>query len=619
MKKLFTLVCLTLAGMLASVASAAPITVTFNVDNPEHVLLEIEYAEQPLSAGDNAITFDAYSSVQISGKNGAVLESVTEENGLYSPSIWDNKVSMYPGATLDGARFIIVTKGSEDVRTASVAVKVDDASAVKAVFDETSFEAVLSDGENIVKYDPEKEKTLKIYSSVSAQVPLYSVTVEGATTGAVSRRGNVYFVSLPCDGTVNIASRFPEKDCMVAFSFADDGAAFVKKVTLNTADGEELDISEGSATVSAGSVLYIHGDNENYLLTSYKVDGYDADFTTPQRLIVRDADVNVSIAAVRYRRYSVTVTVDNPEALTARHGSTLYPGAVIDLKTGANTVEVTENMNSLLFEPSDSRNYKIASASVNGIAVEPNYDGKVQIADLADGDKIIVTTEAIVRNLHAVVYLDNAAENLWTLKDAFGNEIELTTGYNHLMLCAEDNPLTLCDGYGMPYVYANDEPVASNGSFFSKSYKFSLSEGGVAKIYVDTDDEPAFHALTFSEEGFDAVDVLADEIRPVTDRAGYEVLAGTKVEITPKEGNSVSVRLDDTDLESADGKYSFVVSGPHNIVLTREGTSGITGIEAPAAAPAAIYNLQGMRIKAASTADLPAGLYIIDGVKTLVK
>lgn len=619
MKKLYTLVCLTLAGLLASVASAAPITVTFNVDNPDRVCLEIEYAEQPLVTGDNAITFDAYSSVQITTKNGAVLESVTEENGLYSPSIWDNKVSMYPGANLDGARFIIVTKGSEDVRTASLSVDVDKASAIKAVFDETSYEASLADGLNTVKYDPEKEKTLKIYSSVSAQVPLYSVTLDGATTGEVSQKGNVYYVSLPCDGTVVIRSQFPDKDCKVSFNFSDDGEGFVTKVTGDTPDGESLDISTGEVVVSAGRVLYIHGDNENFLLTSYKVDGYDANFSSPQRLIVRDADVNVSISAVRYRRFPVTITVDNPSAISARHGSTLYPGAEIDLVAGENTVEINENRNSLLFEASDPHEFKIVSATVNGIAVEPNYDGKVQIADLAEGDVISISTAAIVRDIHAVVYLDNADENLWTLKDAFGNAIELSTGYNHLMLCAEDNPLSLCDGYGMPYVYANDEPVASSGSFFSKSYKFNLSEGGVAKIYVDCDDEPAFHALTFSEEGFEAVDVLADEITPITDRAGYEVLAGTKVEITPKEGNTVSVRLDGNDLESTDGKYVFTVSGPHNIELTREGTSGIEGIEATTKPAGVIYNLQGMRIKAAGTADLPAGLYIIDGVKTLVK
>ncbi len=169
MKKFYTLLCLALTGLLAFSASAAQITINFNVDDPARVAIEIEYeAIQGLVAGDNPLTFDAYSTVKISAVNGATLESVTEENGLYTPYISGNSTTMYPGANLDGARVLIATKGSEDVRTASLKLDVDKASAIKAVFDETSYEPVLSDGANTVKYDPVKEKTLKIYSSVSA-------------------------------------------------------------------------------------------------------------------------------------------------------------------------------------------------------------------------------------------------------------------------------------------------------------------------------------------------------------------------------------------------------------------------------------------------------------------
>lgn len=218
-------------------------------------------------------------------------------------------------------------------------------------------------------------------------------------------------------------------------------------------------------------------------------------------------------------------------------------------------------------------------------------------------------------------HLDSAPENLWTLKDNSGNEIVLETGYNHIMLCTEDNPFSLAGGYGMPYVYVNDEPVAVSGSFFSKSYKFNLAEGSVAKIYVDADDEPQYHALSFSDPGFDTVDVLADEICPITDRVGYEVLAGTKIDLTPKAGKKVTVKVDDNELDADDtGKYSFIVSAPHKIDIAEASTSGIGSIEAEEiSSEATIYNLQGMRLRSTDTRQLPAGLYIINGQKTLIK
>lgn len=620
MKKFYTLLCLALTGLLAFSASAAQITINFNVDDPARVAIEIEYeAVQGLVAGDNPLTFDAYSTVKISAVNGATLESVTEENGLYTPYISGNSTTMYPGANLDGARFLIVTKGSEDVRTASLKLDVDKASAIKAVFDETSYEPELSDGANTVKYDPVKEKTLKIYSSVSAQMPLYSVTLEGATTGSLSQRGNVWFLALPTDGTLSVKSQFPDKDCTVSFAFSEGAEGFVKKVTKDSADGETVEIKDGKAVVKAGSVLFIHGDTDNFLLSEYTVDGDQLDFSSPQRLLVKDADIALSFTARAYAAFTATVTVENPEAILARYGSNMTPGATIELIPGDNTVNLNENRNSLLFVPADAHDFRILSATLNGDPVEPNYSGHIQMSDLRAGDKIVLTTETIVRDINAVVYLDNADENMWTLKDAFGKEIQLSTGYNHLKICAEDNPLSLCEGYGMPYVYANDEPVASSGSFFSKAYKFSLAEGGVAKIYVDTDDEPAFHALSFKGEAFADVDVLLDEITPLTQALGYEVLVGTKVEIAPKDGKKITAKLDDTDLEPADGKYSFIVSGPHTITLQPDGSTGIDSIDATVPAERVIYNLQGIRVKASDASALPAGLYIVDGVKTLVK
>lgn len=614
MKKFYIFLCLSMIGLVSFVASAAKITL--NIDDPSRIALSVDYEPYAgeLVAGDNEIE-SFY--ISIEATEGNILEEVIWEGGSYSITVEGNKASF--GTYSEGAKYYVKTSTADAYYTASVNVSVDVASAVTVAFDESKREVALTDGDNTIKYNPEKEKTLKIYSSVSAQVPLYMVTVGDGTEG-IDQKGNVYYIAMPCDETVNITSRFPDKECTVTFDFDEVSKDYVTKVTKDSTSGEELDISGGSVVVNAGTVLYIHANTDDYLLDKYLVDGIESDFSSPQRLIVRDADINISIRAVKYQEFNISLNVNIPAAITARYGSNLYPGDVIELTAGENIVTMNENRNSLLITPLDKVNYKIESATVNGNAVTPNYSGNYQFADLVANDKIEITVSEIVRDINAVIYLDNADANMWTLKDASGNEIELVTGYNHIKICAEDNPFSLA-GYSSrtPYVYANDEQITATGSLFSKSFKFSLSEGSVAKIFVSASAEPEYYELTFSEGGFDAVDVLADEIRPVTSRVGFETLADTKIELTPKENKSVKVSLDGTPLEAADGKYTFTVSKAHNIDITLEGSSGIDNIDCEEAAPVVIYNLQGIRMDVSDVNALPAGLYIVNGVKTLVK
>lgn len=613
MKKLYTLLCLSLIGMASFVASAAKITL--NIDDPSRITLSVNdepYTGQ-LVPGDNE--FDSFY-ISIEATEGNILEEVIWEGGYYDIPVEGNKASF--STFTSGAKYYIKTNTAEAYFSASVNVNVDDASAVRVTFDESKREVALNNGDNTIKYNPEKEKTLKIYSSVSAQVPLYKVTVGDATEG-IDQKGNVYFITMPCEETINITSHFPDKECTVTFVFDEVSKDYVTKVTKDTSDGESVDISTGKAVVNAGTILYIHANTEDYLLDTYTVDGIEEDFSSPQRLIVRDADITVAFKVIKYKQFNVTVNVNNPSALEARYGSTLYPGDIIELNEGDNTVVMNENRNSLLFAPADNVKYKIASATKNGEPVEPNYSGKVQIPDLAENDKIVITMAEIMRDTHAVIYLNNAGANMWDLEDASGNTIELATGYNHIYICSDDNPFSLSGGYGTPYVYANDEAISATGSLFSKSYKFNLSEGSVAKIFVGVYSEPSYYTLTFSEEGFDAVDVIADEIRPVASRLGFETLEGTKIEITPRAGKNVSVAVDGEPVEAADGKYTFSVSAAHNIDITSGGSSGIDNIDCETPARNVIYNLQGVRIDASDIDALPAGLYIVNGVKTLVK
>lgn len=616
MKKFYSIISLMLVAALSFTASAA--NIILNIDRPERINLEVNYEpwSGELVAGDNPIANSNI--IKISAKEGYILESVDWNPGYYDLPIENNSV-LIPTYT-NNATYYVRTKDANEARSGVVVLDVDRASAVHVSVDETSRDIVLADGVNNVEYDPEMEKTLKIYSSVTTQMPLYSVTVEGGSASNLRVSGNVYFLTLPCSGTVKIQSQYPDTEQNVKFVYSSGAEGFIKKVTLETTNGPELDFSSGSLTVNAGTVLYIHGNEDDYSLLSYEVNDDMYTFMSPMRLIVLDEDLTVKISAVKYPEFKITINVNEPSYLLARYGSTMYPGDAFSLEPGLNTVTLNSNKNSLLFDASDRSKYRIASASLNKALIgddEYAYDGKLQIPDLKEGDRIDLVMEAITREYNAVVYIDNAEATTRKFTSALGLEYALATGYNHIQFCANDVPFKLSAAEGTAYVYVNDESalVAGDGSFH-----FSLAENAVAKIYVDSKGEPQFYMPSFSQDGFDKVVVTADEIRTVTQRAGYEYLQGTKLEIAPKSGITLKVKLDGSDLTAdADGKYSFSVSANHNIELEAEGEVGIANIDASKPAANVIYNLQGMRVEAESIESLPAGLYIINGNKTLVK
>ncbi|MDE6311089.1 MAG: hypothetical protein K2L96_04645 [Muribaculaceae bacterium] len=614
MKKVYTFLVMLVALLVPTSALAA--NITLNIDDPSRVSVLINENPYPyITAGDNAIS--GCFKVTLTATEGNVLKAVNWVGGYYDIPVENNSANF--GTFSDGAKYYVITESAAVAQKAVVKMDVDVASAVKVSVSETSRNIELKDGLNEVSYDPDTEKTLKIYSAVTTQLPLYSVTVDGTATKLTETNG-VYFLTLPCEGTVKIQSQYPAQERKINFTFSDTAVGFLTKVTKGTSsDGEEVPVVDGVATVNAGTIVYLHGNTEDYYVVTYQVDGSTLDFSTPQRLIVKDEDVNVYIDANEYAEFTVTLTIQHPEAVTARYGSVMYPGSQFELVAGENTVLLNENKTSIVLTPTGANDTNVVSVTHNGEDIEANYNGLYQIADLRMGDKIVVETTGLVRDQHAVVYLDNEDENLWTLKSARGNEIALHSGYNHLQVCAQDSPFSLEDGYGTVYVYVNDEPVVANGSFF-KSFSFTLADGSVAKIYVDSEDEPAFHALSFTQEHFNSVEIKADEITSVPRHTGYEVLAGTKIDIAPRTDIRInSVKVDGTSLEAdAEGNYSFAVSAPHNVELDVEPISGIQAVDSTPAA-GVIYNMQGIRVQGSDVKSLPAGLYIVDGQKVLVK
>lgn len=411
MRKLYLSLCMLLAGMCPLLANA--FTITFNVDHPENVCLEIYYEEQQLNeGGDNTFLFTgSFTPISISGKNGCkVTVKGPDGNDIEETGVFFSNEQKYGGKNIT-----ITSQKPEEYRTESVKVNIDKASAVKISANKepnnVSYYPELTDGDNTIYYEPGVDKMLRIYSSVSTQVPLYSVTVENGTTEAI-RTNFVYDVALPCDGDVVVKGVFPDKECTVTLNYGEGIEGFVDKITKDTATGEDIDFSAGSFKVNAGTVLYIHGNTNEYLLESYKVDDAIVSFNTPQRLVVIDKDINVSFAGRKYNKFNVNITVDNPAYVVAKVGTSLNPGAVIALEKGKNVIPFSENDPNVFFTSSNNHDYKITAITYNGENIMADYSGAFKIQGLKADDKIEIATAEIVRDLEAVVYENSTIYNI---------------------------------------------------------------------------------------------------------------------------------------------------------------------------------------------------------------
>ena len=118
--------------------------------------------------------------------------------------------------------------------------------------------------------------------------------------------------------------------------------------------------------------------------------------------------------------------------------------------------------------------------------------------------------------------------------------------------------------------------------------------------------------------------MTVDRISPVTDWSeGISCFNGTEVAIAASledPDKTVVVTLNDEPLVAGeDGKYVFVVENVTNSVSITTTTSGVKSmISDKTVSP--VFNLQGIRVANSDDLNnLPAGVYVVDGKKVVVK
>lgn len=614
MKKIYSLMLLAVVSMVTFVANA--FTITANIDDPSRVTVNVNYQQQTVVAGDNTFEVSDGGSIQFIATEGNILTSVMK-NGTTPENISSmNQCTIYLNATdHTNAKWTVTSSSLEAARTASVKVTVDEASKVTMRTSGTYTKIDLKDGENVVKFVPEKETPISI-SSNDYNKPLYSVKKNGV---AMTAEWGTYNVAIADGDNIEIAANYPDIDCPVKFNLSEKAAGFITKVTVN--DTEVTNYADANFSVKAGSAVTITGNTTDYKVDAFKVNGSTYSFYGSYTFTVV-GETTVDIDAHKYSTLKVAVDIDNVDNVTVYKGYSYY-GQKFDVKNGKNELEVLETSPVIAFK-ANSGCYLVSVNDGTNEYVTSGSNSEVSVT-ATDGMSITVKTGAIVRDKKTVLYIDDksAATQYFSFIRQDRSNVDVASGYNVIDFYAGDAPFGL-SFYGAEYknVYKNEEVLAPMYEG-SSSFEFKAEDGDVFKVYFTKN--PAKVKATFNVTGDKSnLVVVKDRITNIADFSnGVSCLEDTEFTLSAKEGNSIkSVKVGGTAVSAQeDGSYVVKVSADSEIAVELANTVGVEGIGADKAADNNVYNINGVLVIKNATPDqienLDKGFYIINGKKVI--
>ncbi len=609
----------TLLALVAFLPFAATAQLRVDVDNIDNVEFDLNGTAPSFSLEDGKylIEMNGERNLRIIAKKDVLFTEVTMVDDWYQEeNDWSNRVDILADGRYcvdlyssfpEDEWFRIRTSASTDARSAACTVNIDEPSRVLL---KRKGEVVdLVPGANTVKFDRNTEAEIEIEP---VGKPLYRVT-KGDTEIKTDYR---YIIPVTDGDVINIEANYPDTPCAVKFVLIGNGASdFITEVDV---DGRpEFNWRDKDFTVKCGTELKLKGNTNEYEVLSFTINGKSAMFSNPTTiLITEDADLIFQVR--KYASFLMTINVDDPSHVTAYRGHVGNNDPFV-LEAGDNVVEVTRNTPIVSFVPAEG--YYIETLVVNDdeYADDELNVIPVRVGMLTDDDVIALTTKAIVRDLKAMIYIENleASADYFTLKRSDLSVVEgLHEGYNELAFYTRDNLFRFETGGPVDaHFYVNgqvQEPAP--GGF---TYTPELTDGDVVKVYFG--DEPATHTVTFNvpESLVDGVNVVTDHTTPVSALSDLSVLHNSHIMISLPKDADATVRLDNKALEpDAKGTYSFAAVNDHVVHIDASST-GIEDVTAPAA-DARVYNLQGIPV-ATSDQPLPAGVYIIGGKKVMIK
>ena len=567
---------------------------------------------------------NGYNPVTISSdiENLAIRKVVADNGHEHLPNY--GTVSIYSSEYSESTHFTIETYNPDEARTASMTVKVNG-SADNVVLSRSDNTVVTlnSNGETIVKFDPENETEFTIRSD-NYNKPIYQVKQNDERVDASY---GTYYITVNDGDVLEITPDFPDVDVPVTFIFTNEGTQDV--ISYITVDNENIENwKEEDFSVKMGSQLYVRLNSDDYDITEWKVNdvtqssysySYSSTITSEEPLVF-------VITATKKASKNITVHCDEYENVVV-YGFNQYYSQIASYELIGKDTQIEVSAAASYVQIKAVEDWIISYIEdANGTV----YDANSYIL-ASEGLELFVGAKAIERDRNLIVYV-GGEETDWTYrgitlssdnydirKEYSSYDETLPLGYTNIPFGDFDCPIQV-SGYVGPYydnpiIYLNNEQCVFNTSSWRyEGLDGELQDGDVLKMFPA---EPATYDVTYSIEAEVDVEVVHDHSHAIAVDAAvvHNVLEGTEVWIKAVDEIVVTVNGEDITANE-EGVYTFAINEDATVKVISNIANGILDLNAKVAGNADIYNLQGIRVGRVSDASrLPAGVYIINGQK----
>ena len=631
MKKIYSFFAVALIALFSFSANAT-ISITVNLDNADAVTVTTSGAnygdpevEVPVETGDNVFTSEddtAYIRYNIIPKDGYAITSIVDENGTALSGFYGGTAYVYLYSYYSGKHWYVSTMNLEEARTASFTMTVDDPSLVTATLSGTKSRLDVQEGTVTYKFAPDVENVLTLFSQGDKNI--YSITKNDEPIPVDS-----YSVQIPLEDGCNIVvqAQWPDIPCSVSLQY--DHEATPNLITGAAVNYENVDLVDDSFSCQLGDEVAVYMNSNDYNVTGIKINGEEQNmsyFYGNLYFTVSQEENVVEITAAPYGTITAIVNVTCKDAFSV-YKQYQSPENLVEIVEGENIIELSQKNNSISY--SVNPGYELVSATKTEGDLDPiDISNSPYIYDITDGMVINLVGQAEVLDSHAVIWVDDmsAANYYFSFENAkrFNYATSMENGYTEFDFSENSyNPFGL--GWAgdniQKFVFLNGEaknPNYEGGSFWN----LTIADGDVVKAFVAA--EPVNCTVSIDAEEGVATEVTVDRISPVTDWSeGISCFNGTEVAIAASledPDKTVVVTLNDESLVAGeDGKYVFVVENVTNSVSITTTTSGVKSmISDKTVSP--VFNLQGIRVANSDDLNnLPAGVYVVDGKKVVVK
>ena len=631
MKKIYSFFAVALIALFSFSANAT-ISITVNLDNADAVTVTTSGAnygdpevEVPVETGDNVFTSEddtAYIRYNIIPKDGYAITSIVDENGTALSGFYGGTAYVYLYSYYSGKHWYVSTMNLEEARTASFTMTVDDPTLVTATLSGTKSRLDVQEGTVTYKFAPDVENVLTLFSQGDKNI--YSITKNDEPIPVDS-----YSVQIPLEDGCNIVvqAQWPDIPCSVSLQY--DHEATPNLITGAAVNYENVDLVDDSFSCQLGDEVAVYMNSNDYNVTGIKINGEEQNmsyFYGNLYFTVSQEENVVEITAAPYGTITAIVNVTCKDAFSV-YKQYQSPENLVEIVEGENIIELSQKNNSISY--SVNPGYELVSATKTEGDLDPiDISNSPYIYDITDGMVINLVGQAEVLDSHAVIWVDDmsAANYYFSFENAkrFNYATSMENGYTEFDFSENSyNPFGL--GWAgdniQKFVFLNGEaknPNYEGGSFWN----LTIADGDVVKAFVAA--EPVNCTVSIDAEEGVATEVTVDRISPVTDWSeGISCFNGTEVAIVASledPDKTVVVTLNDESLVAGeDGKYVFVVENVTNSVSITTTTSGVKSmISDKTVSP--VFNLQGIRVANSDDLNnLPAGVYVVDGKKVVVK